>query len=388
VEFLWFDTSSLAGGGESSSPPHHPFLTYTMPEFRLVCSQMIPPPTMNTSEGHVERNQGIIEGDEWLDSPVACVHSLLASLGTSSLKAFVDIALGGHLSTSLTEAFQKDFPFASAVPRSGNNGVAVKDTTSRPSLLGSFRFSWQSLSLVEEVGRKSEEDEEEDDVLDTPVQPSKATFRFLVGLSQISHAAFLSIDTTQCLSLTADGYVACLATKSEDALFTSGLELFLLSSTSVRNELVESVAKSSMENIQELFEDYCAQMVFDLSLLENTLISSITVPGGLMDELDRCREEWVQLIDPINWSLLGPLVKSRVLKYLEKNRMFIPGGNKPSGDISMLNSDGVLNLDENLSKKKVEKSSFLRLFPASINNSSSKKGKSNGTTREGSDTSK
>ena len=408
LEFLWFDTAptSAATPAPSSSSSSsqavlqldHPLLTYTMPEFRLVCAQMIPPPTPPpppaaaaaapppAAAAVTVTGRESEEKSQSLEFPAACLQSSLSALVTSSLHTFTTSLLQTHLVPSLQTALSKDFPFAGG--SGGSGGSAGK-----PSLLGSFRCSWESVSLSADSGEgegeaqeQEQEQEEEGEVLDAPVQPSSAAFHFLSALSQLSHAAFLSMDTTQSLSLLApDDDHCCLATSSQDVLFAAGLQEYLSQLTTVHEHVERAVTqRAGLEggdgSLQQLFEDYCVQIVFDLTLCESSLLAAVSLPakrGGVLSaSLQRCRELWEQHIDPINWSLLSAGVSMQVQKYQQRNQLFIPLGLGVGDLVSVTGSAGTGGAEGSATTQSQTQSQnpsnnrFLQLFPASSSSSS------------------
>ena len=201
-EFLWFDNSPVDEVNESQTRPqtrNRPVVTYTMPEFRLVCSQMIPPPPLTATIGEPTETRGI-ESDEALlklELPHLCLRHSLSSLVKYSLKTFADTIVQLHLESSLLSTYNKDFPFAVLDVQPGDGVTNFKNL----SLLESFRFSWKTLDFTSKDEKKEDGDDSLDDLLQAPVLPSYASYKFLTTISQISHYSFLSIDTTQSLTL-------------------------------------------------------------------------------------------------------------------------------------------------------------------------------------------
>lgn len=390
LDFLWFGSSS--DSDTSSQQSLYPLITFTMAEFRLVCAQMIPPPAagadVNVAGSGIGQKQGEVNGtiggeenmgrDETFESHATCLQSCLRDLVNSTLLTFADTLATTHLSPSLIAAVQRDCPLTPLSDSGGEDAGRI--------MRGSFRSGWMALSLSSGSGEGDEEGESE--VLDAPVRPSSAVFHLLSSLSQVSHAAFLSIDTTQALSLLPAKHEGvgdannstCLASAAQQVLYSKGLECYLQQLNHLRGELSKELEQG--RGSQQVFEDYSVQAVFDLTLCERTLLAALgaaaaagtgagTATGpssGLLEKLQLCRAEWEQSVDPIIWSLMSPLVGKQVSAYLLQHRLFLPAPSSLFSTVSPLTSaddsaDSAGSGSSSVTKK--GRSEFANLFPVS-----------------------
>ena len=125
---------------------------------------------------------------------------------------------------------------------------------------------------------------------------------------------------------------------AQDYLYSQCVELYLRSLTTVHEKLLAIVEKTSGGDVRELFEDYCVQMIFDLTLCECSILSSLSPSAqyeALKKNFTQCIDMWEQHIDPINWSLLSSRVKILVNEYRRFNYLFLPCGDLDVASMSL-----------------------------------------------------
>jgi hypothetical protein len=331
-------------------------LTFTSQEFRLVCAQMIP--SFGTASGN-----SLGDGDDSNIAPVRCVQNSLRVLISTGLDVWRE-SVAGDMRVSIREALRHDFPIDAIL--GGSDGASATGVTEeQASRVGSnflkqppFRLWW----TIREVDLGAGDDNDEDgsgsgvEKLGIPRCPSAAISAVLRAAGKIFHTSFLSADTTYVnpyrFGCGGSGSgndrekMICLADLARHVIYGDTLRIIIAELTAHHNHISKAISKTSTSTVTtpltQLFEDYCLQMVFDLSLCESTLhtadsdgvhsnalsldglIGDGRRSGNGIEDIAICKALWSDTMDPINTHLLLPLVTEELNMFVKGAHLLLP----------------------------------------------------------------
>jgi hypothetical protein len=383
LDFLWYDSSSL-----SISSKDKLALSFSLDEFRLVCSQMIAPPSSSSSSALSSSSLSSSSSSALLERPTLCLQRSLEVLLSSALCSW-----NTHLLQHLRHSFHQDlmelFPIETFLSLSSSSSLSLSSSSasSASSSLGrgenhlstfliepTFRSQWKVRYAVLESelplgDRKDNESmETEGDAIEKislPTLPSFAISRLLKEYGTHLHHTALSMDTTHPLTFPIS--ITLPTHTSTSSILCSSLWDYInhLSSSSCRlmvdeelthrhtvisswlDHLPSSSSSTTSRAVQELFEEYSLQLLFDLQLLSSSLCPSHTLstdtdtaiattsvssssslqsknllpPSTLFQSYDLL----YNTIDPVNVSFLLPFLEEECELYLRQHHLLLPG---------------------------------------------------------------
>jgi len=311
LDFLWFDATA----GVDHAHEFPAALKYSIDEFRLVCAQMVCPPTSAPQSSAAEEDV----------SPSSSLNRCLDSLMMSSLSSWAGFIVD-LMKVSLQSSMVSDFPLGKLVESAEDDGLRQRI----PFGISPFTVWWKSREV--DLG-DTDEGEANKERVHVPTCPSPAVFRALAALNRALSSSFLSVDTTQRIpnvSRLQSSATCCLLDSARDIIFEKGLDAIVEGMHDRHRSLSEITPRISSGNsdLLQKYEDYCLQVVFDAQICEKILLSpysqSSDSGNSLKSRLDLCRTMWHDSIDPINTHLLVPLMEEEVSSYIRRCHLLLP----------------------------------------------------------------
>lgn len=324
-DFLWYDSTTLQS-------PDHLGLVFTLDEFRLVCSQMIAPPS-HTSPSSIE-------------IPTVCLKRSLESLLSS---AFVTLKteIVGYLGRSYQSALVDLFPVHSFSAESSLTETFISNPP--------FRAKWkQRLAALESDSEAGDLTEK----VTIPCHPTIAVSSLLRYTATFLHRTSLSIDTVhktdgsilipQHFHITSTDQLVTVSSLWDytRSIFYASCRQMIEEELNSQHQLLTRLANSSAK-FQQVFEDYSLQLLFDMQILHSCFstntsgVPSSSSPVGSFP----CYDLYYNSIDPVNIAFLEPFLVEECQGYLSKYHLLLPGADQRT----VLNQQLLENVGKSLS---------------------------------------
>lgn len=329
VEALWIDPSMILTGksgeddmNESSEPINFDFLwydaptlqcmetlglTFTLEDFRLVCSQMIAPPS-HASPSTIE-------------IPTVCLQRSLESLlSTATLTMKSEIVT--YFRESYRSGLTSSFPVSDLI----TNQPFAELFSSSPE----FRSKWKVRLAALESDAETDELTEQ---VTIPCSPTNHVSSLLRYLSNFLHHTSLSIDTTHRthdpIHVPSHLHNVPPSPVQVSTLWDFLRTIYSASCRAMIDEELHSHFKtvsefvSTSSKFQQHYEDYALQIVYDLNILHSSLAadSSSSSPSSSFS----CYDLFYNSIDPVNISFLEPFLLEESTGYLSRYHLLLPG---------------------------------------------------------------
>lgn len=380
VDFLWCDASvsatelleassvSVRDGIHTDRYIIPSDLNFNISEFRLLCAQMVQPPSTLT-DSDLDNQYG----DDTATDPVHCVSACLDDVVSVTLGAWREV-IKEDMRHSVQKNLLSDFPMDDLLPAASSKAQSRTGSTflRHPS----FKVWWKSKQvdlgqgdddIVTDGVSGSEDSSGGSELLLIPSNPSPTVYAALRAAGQVFHASFLSADSTHTIipvntttgtsicgidvligrsdNETAKGL--CLADKVRKMIYSDALDILvsaLLSRHSTLSATLESYSTDNkgsrsqqVDRVSQLFEDYCLQVLFDLQLCESTLHVD---DAPAITAMENVKSQWTDSVDPINTHLLLPLISDELKEFVKNTHLLLPhaGSREKLQELQMSNA--------------------------------------------------
>lgn len=374
-DFLWYDSPTLVKNQQIEKLN----LTFSLDEFRLVCSQMIAPPPLHITSNNNSNNNNN-NGNTGIQIPSECLKRSLESLLISSTTTWYF-----HFTENLRKSFRFEllqlFPIenfhTSSIENKNNDEFQhnIKNFLMKPN----FKNQWKTkIAVLDGYGEQESEIEENVEKVNIPSKPSKVVSQYLKSITFLLYHTSLSIDTTLQLNdtmkinlpikfqndSTENKYINIKSLWEYNKLICYNLTLNIFEEEFLHrhqqlshwiDHLPSPLIKQLQQQFKELLEEYYLQMLFDIMLCVHSFSTTKTTNNNhsitaISSINSLSYDTYYNSMDPVNISFLLPFIEEEYQQYLQQHNLFLPGSDKRINMITnLIDSVGKnINVNSNL----------------------------------------